>query len=118
LKTSDFVIARSEATKQSGLSDAKIRMPRPGPYFARIAFAGARPGLRSLWSPPLRDDKLAMTSLLFFNALIDKEMITNAVAQHTSFTIIHRESMFKVDVFIPEMRPFVKEQLNNIAFYF
>jgi hypothetical protein len=42
---------------------------------------------------------------------LDEDMITDAVAQHTSFNIIHRASMFKVDVFIPQTRPFVKEQL-------
>ncbi|TRZ53399.1 hypothetical protein D4S03_01835 [bacterium] len=42
---------------------------------------------------------------------VDAESIASAVAGHTSFNIIHRESMFKVDVFIPALRPFVKEQL-------
>jgi len=41
---------------------------------------------------------------------VDEEMIREAVARQSSFNIIHRESMFKVDVFIPRMRPFVKEQ--------
>jgi len=55
---------------------------------------------------------------LFVHALegefyLDEDMITDAVAQHTSFNIIHRTSMFKVDVFIPQMRPFVKEQLSR-----
>ena len=44
---------------------------------------------------------------------IDEESITSAVAQHTSFNIIHRESMFKVDVFVPVLRPFVREQLSR-----
>lgn len=44
---------------------------------------------------------------------MDEEMITNAVGQHTSFNIIHRASMFKVDVFIPLISPFVKEQLSR-----
>jgi hypothetical protein len=46
------------------LSGEKTRLPRPGPYSPRVAFAGARPGLRSLRS-------LAMTSFLFFRNLID-----------------------------------------------
>jgi hypothetical protein len=41
---------------------------------------------------------------------IDAEMIKDAVARHTSFTIIHRESMFKVDVFIPQETAFIKNQ--------
>ncbi len=44
---------------------------------------------------------------------VDEESIASAVAEHTSFNIIHRESMFKVDVFIPSLRPFVKEQLSR-----
>jgi len=41
---------------------------------------------------------------------IDEEMVGEAVARHSSFNIIHRESMFKVDVFIPQMTPFLKAQ--------
>jgi hypothetical protein len=41
---------------------------------------------------------------------IDVDMIAEAVAQHFSFNIIHRESFFKVDVFIPQPRPFVEQQ--------
>ena len=37
---------------------------------------------------------------------MDDEMISDAILHHTSFNIIHRESMFKVDVFIPHPRPF------------
>jgi hypothetical protein len=42
---------------------------------------------------------------------IDVESIAAAIAKHTSFNIIHRESMFKVDVFVPVPSPFVREQL-------
>ena len=42
---------------------------------------------------------------------IDKDMIAEAIARRSSFNIIHRESFFKVDVFIPMMRPFMDEQL-------
>jgi hypothetical protein len=41
---------------------------------------------------------------------VDEESVTAAVARHTSFNLIHRASMFKVDVFVPLLRPFVKEQ--------
>ncbi|MEW6717980.1 MAG: hypothetical protein AB1345_10820 [Chloroflexota bacterium] len=41
---------------------------------------------------------------------IDEEMIAGAVARQTSFNIIHRETMFKVDVFIPRQRPFENSQ--------
>jgi hypothetical protein len=42
---------------------------------------------------------------------LDEEMIAEAVAHHASFNIIHRDSMFKVDVFIPRQRPFIQIQL-------
>jgi hypothetical protein len=42
---------------------------------------------------------------------IDAEMIADAVAHRSSFNIIHRDSFFKVDVFIPMPRPFVEQQL-------
>lgn len=42
---------------------------------------------------------------------IDDEMIAEAIQRHSSFNIIHRETMFKVDVFIPRPRPFLQSQL-------
>lgn len=42
---------------------------------------------------------------------VDEEMIAGAIAHCSSFNILHRESMFKVDIFIPQQRPFVQEQL-------
>ena len=42
---------------------------------------------------------------------IDEEMIADAVQHNSSFNIIHRETMFKVDVFIPRARPFQKSQI-------
>jgi hypothetical protein len=42
---------------------------------------------------------------------LDDEMIAEAIQRHSSFNIIHRESMFKVDVFIPRPRPFLQSQL-------
>jgi len=41
---------------------------------------------------------------------IDEEMIADAVQRNSSFNIIHRDTMFKVDVFIPSLRPFQKSQ--------
>ena len=41
---------------------------------------------------------------------IDDEMVANAVALRSSFNIIHRESMFKVDIFMPRQRSFEKMQ--------
>jgi hypothetical protein len=41
---------------------------------------------------------------------VDEEMVADSIARCSSFNIIHRESMFKVDVFIAQMRPFAREQ--------
>jgi len=42
---------------------------------------------------------------------LDDEMIATAIQHKSSFNIIHRETMFKVDVFIPQPRPFLRSQL-------
>ena len=42
---------------------------------------------------------------------VDQEMITESIQHNSSFNIIHRDTMFKVDVFIPRPRPFLKSQL-------
>jgi hypothetical protein len=44
---------------------------------------------------------------------IDDEMVTEAIKTNSSFNIIHRDTMFKVDVFIPLPRPFQKSQLSR-----
>ena len=44
---------------------------------------------------------------------IDEEMIADAVQHNSSFNIIHRDSMFKVDIFIPRPRPFLRSQLTR-----
>jgi hypothetical protein len=41
---------------------------------------------------------------------IDEEMIADSIRHNSSFNIIHRETMFKVDVFIPRPRPFLQSQ--------
>ncbi|ABU57409.1 MULTISPECIES: hypothetical protein [Roseiflexus] len=42
---------------------------------------------------------------------VDAEMIAESIQHYSSFNIIHRETMFKVDVFIPRPRPFLQSQL-------
>ena len=42
---------------------------------------------------------------------IDEQMIAESIQRHSNFNIIHRETMFKVDVFIPSPRPFLQSQL-------
>ena len=44
---------------------------------------------------------------------IDEEMIAKAIQRHSSFNIIHRETFFKVDVFIPVPRSFLQSQLTR-----
>jgi len=42
---------------------------------------------------------------------MDDEMIAEAIRRNSSFNIIHRETIFKVDIFIPRPRPFLQSQL-------
>jgi hypothetical protein len=42
---------------------------------------------------------------------VDQEMIAETIQRNSSFNIIHHDTMFKVDVFIPRPRPFLKSQL-------
>jgi hypothetical protein len=44
---------------------------------------------------------------------IDDEMIVDAVNRRASFNIIHRDSMFKIDIFIPRQRNFDEMQLSR-----
>ena len=48
---------------------------------------------------------------------VDEEMIAEAILRRSSFNIIHKDSFFKVDVFIPKMRPFVEKQLSRAQRY-
>ena len=52
---------------------------------------------------------------------MDAEMIVESIQRHSSFNMIHRESVFKVDIFIPRPRPFLQSQLvraQNQTFLF
>ena len=42
---------------------------------------------------------------------VDDEIIAESIQRHSNFNIIHRETMFKVDVFVPWPRPFLQSQL-------
>ena len=44
---------------------------------------------------------------------IDEEMIAESVKTNSSFNIIHRDTMFKVDVFVPLPRPFLQSQISR-----
>jgi hypothetical protein len=41
---------------------------------------------------------------------LDEELIADSVLHNSSFNIIHRQTMFKVDVFIPSESPFQQSQ--------
>lgn len=45
---------------------------------------------------------------------VDEEMIAESIQRNSSFNIIHQETMFKVDVFIPRPRPFLQSQLARV----
>jgi len=55
----------------------------------------------------------ALVSALQDEFYIDEEMIAESIQHNSSFNIIHRETMFKVDVFIPLPRPFLRAQLGR-----
>lgn len=42
---------------------------------------------------------------------LDDELIAESIQRQSSFNIIHRETMFKIDIFIPQPRPFLQSQL-------
>jgi hypothetical protein len=44
---------------------------------------------------------------------IDEEMIRSAIQRRSFFNIVHLESMFKVDIFIPRQRLFDRNQLSR-----
>jgi len=45
---------------------------------------------------------------------IDEEIIAESIERNSSFNIIHRETMFKVDVFTPRPRPFYQAELARV----
>jgi len=46
---------------------------------------------------------------------VDNEMIREAIEHHSSFNLVHYETAFKVDVFLPKPRPFDQVQLDRRA---
>lgn len=42
---------------------------------------------------------------------LDEAMIADAIRHHSSFNLVHLSTMFKVDVFVPQPRPFLQSQL-------
>jgi len=48
---------------------------------------------------------------------ISEEDMRNAIKRRTSFNLIHLNTLFKIDIFLPKSRPFDKQQFNNRALY-
>jgi len=44
---------------------------------------------------------------------LDTEMMGAAIRQRGSFNLIHRESLFKIDIFVPRLRPFEQAQFDR-----
>ena len=44
---------------------------------------------------------------------VDEQMIQQAIQRQSSFNLIHLNTMFKVDIFIPKARPFDNQQLSR-----
>jgi len=89
------------------------------PYFIGGSLASTLYGMvRTTQDSDIIADLRAEQVILLVNALksefyIDDEMILDAIIHLSSFNIIHRESMFKVDVFIPHPSSFVKMQFSR-----
>ena len=58
-----------------------------------------------------REHILPFVASLQNEFFMDEEMIAESIQRNSSFNIIHRDTMFKVDVFIPPPRPFQQSQL-------
>lgn len=56
------------------------------------------------------DDAGPFTSALQDEFFVDGEMVASAISRHASFNILHKETMFKVDIFIPLERRFTEQQ--------
>lgn len=44
---------------------------------------------------------------------VDLEAVREAIRRRRSFNLVHLETMVKVDVFVPEARPFAAQELNR-----
>jgi hypothetical protein len=89
------------------------------PYFIGGSLASTLYGMvRTTQDSDIIADLSAHHTPLLMDALqnefyMDDEMIADAIIHHSSFNIIHRESMFKVDVFVPSPRTFIKNQFSR-----
>jgi hypothetical protein len=89
------------------------------PYFIGGSVASAMYGLRrtTLDADIVADLRLAHAAP-FAEALegafyVDAEMIRDAITHRASFNLLHLETMFKVDIFLPKDRPFDRIQFER-----
>lgn len=54
-----------------------------------------------------------LTTALKQDFFVDKEMMADAIKRRTSFNILHKATMFKVDIFIPPQRAFTQQQFSR-----
>jgi hypothetical protein len=54
-----------------------------------------------------------LMDLLADEFYVVEDAIRQAILARRSFNLIHRQSMFKVDIFLPKRRPFDRAQLNR-----
>lgn len=93
------------------------------PYLIGGSFASTVHGeLRTTLDTDLVADLRAEHVAPFVQALeaafyVDAGMIQDAIVRQGSFNLIHLDTMFKVDVFIPKSRAFDREQLRRRARY-
>ncbi len=59
------------------------------------------------------DHAQTLVNMLGKDFYIDEEMILEAIEHKRSFNLIHYQSIYKVDVFIPAGRPFDQNQLDR-----
>lgn len=59
----------------------------------------------------------ALSEALSFTFYMDDEMIQEAVLRQSSFNLIHRETFFKVDVFVRSNKPFDQAQFSRRRAY-
>jgi hypothetical protein len=45
---------------------------------------------------------------------IDEDMVRDAINRHSSFNVIHQDTILKVDIFIPKSRLFDQEELHRV----
>lgn len=59
------------------------------------------------------EDVEGLVQVLQGSFYVDSQAIYSAIQHHSSFGLLHLDTMFKVDVFIPKRRPFDREQLSR-----